>query len=470
MSGFETVMWRAEAEPRLRSSGVIVDLLDRTPEWDRLVAAHRWGISLIPRLRQRVIEDPLLLSTPAWSAAPVDLEYHLRRVRAPEPATVSQVLTIAEAFVMTPLDPARPLWEAMLIEGLADGTAAYLLKLHHCLTDGQATIQLFDLLHSDTAAPTPDKPVPVDQGDGSDGEAGSASRRIGASIGGGRRIAAAAAGLAAKLVARPVPTVASAVRWTGSLARVAGRPPAPPSPLMVQRGLSRRFAVLSVPLADLRAAGKAAGGSLNDAFLAALVGGLRRYHTAHGVVLDEVTIAFPVSLRDADHPLGGNRFSGARIAAPLVVEDPTERIARIRERVLAVRDEPALDFMSAVAPILARAPTSVLTRLTTTVTQSIDLQASNIPGLSRPAFMAGARITRMFPFGPAPGPAAMVTLISHDGTCCVGINMDASAIPDGQQFVDHLREGFNEVLSLVDVSVPPGDVVTGSDHGPEEDH
>ena len=36
----------------------------------------------------------------------------------------------------------------------------------------------------------------------------------------------------------------------------------------------------------------------------------------------------------------------------------------------------------------------------------------------------------MYPFGPLPGCAAMITLISHDGTCCIGINTDTAAVTD----------------------------------------
>jgi WS/DGAT/MGAT family acyltransferase len=219
---------------------------------------------------------------------------------------------------------------------------------------------------------------------------------------------------------------------------------------MRRRGLARRFGAIDVPLAWLRAAGKAGGGSLNDAYLAALTGGLRLYHEAHGVEIDVLPIAFPVSLRKEDHPMGGNRFAGARIAGPVGIRDPAERIAAIRERVLTAREEPALDFMGILAPLLARAPTPVLTSLTESVTRTIDLQASNIPGLARPAYIAGARITRMYPFGPVPGAAVMVTLISHDGNCCIGINADGAAIPDTEQFVACLRAGFDEVLALAD--------------------
>ena len=158
LNDVEALMWKAEASPRLRSSGVFVDLLDRAPEWERLLAAHRWAVDLVPRLRQRVVEDPLRIGPPSWVIDEgFDLDYHVRRVRAPEPAAFDEVLTIAQALAMAPLDRARPLWEAVLVEGLADGRAAYLLKLHHSLTDGQASIQLFDLLHAMSPDPTPDK-------------------------------------------------------------------------------------------------------------------------------------------------------------------------------------------------------------------------------------------------------------------------------------------------------------------------
>ena len=451
LNDVEALMWKAEASPKLRSAGVFVDLLDRAPDWQRLVAAHEWAVELVPRLRQRVVEDPLRVGPPTWVLDQgFDLDYHVRRVRAPEPASFDDALTIAQALAMAPLDRARPLWEAVLVEGLADGRAAYLLKLHHSLTDGQASIQLFELLHSTSPAPTPDKVVPTTDIRRPDGRARILGRHLTGSARGAWRTAGRTVELGGDLVRRPAPTVTSGVRFASSLARVTGAPPAPPSPLMTNRGLSRRFGAIDLPLPWLRAAGKAAGGSLNDAYIASLVGGLRIYHLAHGVEVDALPIAFPVSLRKDDHPMGGNRFAGARIAGPVAVADPRDRIRIIRERVLAAREEPALDFMGFLAPVLTRVPAPVLTRLTERMLRATDLQASNIAGLARPAYIAGAEILRMYPFAPVPGAAVMVTLVSHNGTCCIGINADAAAIPDTETFVDSLRAGFDEVLSLAD--------------------
>jgi WS/DGAT/MGAT family acyltransferase len=455
LNDVEALMWKAEASPRLRSAGVFVDLLDRTPEWSRLVAAHEWAIGLVPRLRQRVVDDPLRIGPPTWVIDEgFDLGYHLRRVRVPEPGTFDEALTVAQSLAMSPLDRARPLWEAVLVEGLTDGRAAYLLKLHHSLTDGQAALQLFDLLHSSTPEPTLDKPQGTGDVAQADSRARVITRQLSGTVGTAWRTAGGALELGGDLVRRPQSTVTSGVRFAGSLARVTGAPPAAPSPLMTNRGLSRRFGAIDLPLASLRAAGKAVGGSVNDAYLASLVGGLRHYHEVHGIDVAELPIAFPVSLRTDDHPMGGNRFAGARIAGPVGVADPRDRIRVIRERVLAAREEPALDFMGFLAPALTRVPAPVLTRVTERMMRATDLQASNIAGLARPAYIAGAEILRMYPFAPVPGAAVMVTLVSHNGTCCVGINVDAAAVPDTEVFVASLRAGFNEVLALAEKRLP----------------
>jgi diacylglycerol O-acyltransferase len=466
LNDVEALMWKAEASPKLRSAGVFVDLLDREPDWDRLVAAHEWAIGLVPRLRQRVVDDPLRIGPPTWVMDEgFDLGYHLRRVRVPEPATFDEVLTVAQALAMSPLDRARPLWEAVLVEGLADGRAAYLLKLHHSLTDGQASIQLFDLLHSSTPEPSPDKPRSTKEVARAGGRARVITRQLSGSAKAAWRTAGRALELGEDLVRRPQPTVTSGVRFAGSLARVTGAPPAEPSPLMTKRGLSRRFGAIDLPLASLRAAGKAVGGSVNDAYLASLVGGLRHYHAAHGVDVAELPIAFPVSLRTDDHPMGGNRFAGARIAGPVGVAEPRDRIRLIRERVLAAREEPALDFMGFLAPALTRVPAPVLTRMTERMMRATDLQASNIAGVSRPAFIAGAEILRMYPFAPVPGAAVMVTLVSHNGTCCIGINVDAAAVPDTEVFVTSVRAGFDEVLALAGERLPDTDGAVHSTSG-----
>jgi len=450
LSPFEHLMLRTEANPMLRSTGVVLCLLDSSPDHDRVTAAHEWASRLLVPLRHRVVEDPLGLSAPRWVVdQDFDLGYHMRFVRLPEPGSMAQVLEIAQVLAMSPFDRARPLWEAVLVDGLADGRSAFLLKIHHSITDGEGTVQMFDILHSEQAEPGHATHLPVPVPERTSGTSLAARALLAAprhavaeALGVSRRLS----GMAAHVASRPQSLVES-VRYAQSLARMLGGPPAPASPLLEQRSLGRRFGVIEVPLADLRAAAKSAGGTVNDAFLAGIVGGMRLYHERHGIDLHELTLSFPISLRKSDEH-GSNRFAGARIAVPVGERDPRARIKLIGARTRAARDEPALNFMDAISPLLTRLPTALSGRLTETVTRSIDLQASNVRGLNREAYLAGARVERMFAFGAAPGPATMATLISHNGISCITTTVNAAAVPDDGLFVDCMRDGLSEVTSL----------------------
>jgi len=211
---------------------------------------------------------------------------------------------------------------------------------------------------------------------------------------------------------------------------------------------------------------------VNDAFLAGVLGAFRRYHEHYSVPIDLMPIGIPVSLRTSDDPMGGNRFAGARFAAPVGEADPRARIEIIREFVLTARAEPAIGFLDLVAPTLSRLPTAAIIELAAGMTNVSDVQASNIPGMGHPVYLAGARVTGLYPLGPRPGVAAMIAMISYDGTCCIGLNVDpavhvevidgAPAIPAEHaarmRVVDHhdaaefLRDGA-EVVQRAQIAV-----------------
>ena len=63
-------------------------------------------------------------------------------------------------------------------------------------------------------------------------------------------------------------------------------------------------------------------------------------------------------------------------------------------------------------------------------------------------YIAGAKIERAYPFGPLPGCATMITLVSHGPLCCIGANVDPAAVTEPERFSRNLCEGFDEVLAL----------------------
>ena len=198
-------------------------------------------------------------------------------------------------------------------------------------------------------------------------------------------------------------------------------PPVGRSPLLAGPGSGALLILVDVPLDELKAAGRAAGASLNDAFVAALLGGARRYHEVHGVRRDSLPVSMPVSVRTAADPLGGNKFAGVRFAGPMSEVDPATRMHLIGDVVRAMRHEPAIGFLEHVASAVTKLPDAAIVELSASIMSASDLQMSNIRGLPDAVELAGARVTGIYPLGPRPGVAAMITMITYDGTCCIGI-------------------------------------------------
>ena len=440
LSDFDALMWRADRHPSFSNCVTILAVLDRVPEWDRVRATARAAIELVPRLGERISEPVVPVLTPVWEPAPeFDVDYHVRRVVLPAPAGQAELLAHAQAFALVPFDKTRPLWEACLVEGLGEAGAAVLFKIHHAMTDGTGFMQLLTLLQHLPRAADDRSRAPLARRD----SPLNARRLLSA--------AARAGGGAGSVLARitrqsPVTTITTAVRTADSVARSLPAP-TPPSPLLSGRtGRSWRFGVLECELADLKAACKASGASVNDGFLAALLDGLGRYHRLHGQPVDEITVMVPVNRRPDDALAGGNHLGMAMVGLPTAEMTVRERMAMIRVAVGAARAEPALGAVGIVAPILGRLPSAVGTRSLEGLCGRADLAASNVRGLTGSVGIAGAHVDRLYAFGPLTGAAVLVTMNSHRGTCCIGVNCDGSVIADADVLIKSFQEGLDAVL------------------------
>ena len=453
MSDSDALMWTIEKDPLLRSTITAVSLLDGPVDRDRLVHKVDRASRLIPRLRQRVVGNPYSMVPPRWEVDPnFDLGYHLRTVHAGGSGDERQVLDLAQWVGMQGFDRARPLWEMYLVEGLAEGRSALIQKLHHAITDGVGSIQialtLFDLEREPAdPGPLPDAPAvhvlrPIERL--ADGAAHAGRRRLGSLQ---RTVGALTDGLRGAL-ADPGGAVRSVADTTGSVGRLLAPATEPLSPVMGGRSLSVRFSTLVRPLDDLRKAAKAADGKLNDAFVAAVVGGLMRYHDALGAPVDALRMTMPINVRtEATEGIAGNQFVPARFPVPMTITDPIERMSAIRSIVTSQRGEPALALTEPLAGLLNRLPTSVTTAIFGGMLRGVDFVTSNVPGAPVPLYAAGAEIVQQFPFGPLSGSAANVTLLSWLDQVCIGVNVDPAAVSDPTAFHQSLEAGFDEVLA-----------------------
>ena len=74
MSDAEGRMWRMEKDPHLSSTFANVTVLDRKPDFERLVRRMEHATWIVPRLRQRVQAAPASHPAPTWvDASNLDL-------------------------------------------------------------------------------------------------------------------------------------------------------------------------------------------------------------------------------------------------------------------------------------------------------------------------------------------------------------------------------------------------------------
>jgi diacylglycerol O-acyltransferase / wax synthase len=455
MSDQDALMWNIEMDPLLRSTITSVSILEKAPDRERFTDRIERASRSVVRLRQLVKPAPFNLATPEFVIDDeFDLAYHLRWQRAPANATLRDVLDFAEPFAMAGFDHARPLWEMIVLEDLEDGRTALVQKIHHSLADGVGMMKLsmsFLDVEPDPAdhlGPMPDAPFrehpSLIEQIGS-GVAQQARRQAGA-IGGAigtvpRRVGA--------VVRNPLGAVKGAARSTASAARMLRPVSEPMSPVMTARSHNIRFDALTASLPAMKAASKRIDGRLNDAFLAAVAGGLDRYHRAHGVTVDQLRMTMPINIRaKSDTTAGGNQFVPVRFGFPVAISDPIERMARMRELVKVQRSEPALNFAKPIAGMLNRLPVFVTTAIFGGMLKAIDVVTTNVPGAPRPVFIAGARLQANFGYGPLTGAACNITLLSYIDEIHIGISTDPAAVPDPDVFIACLQDGLTEIEKL----------------------
>jgi WS/DGAT/MGAT family acyltransferase len=453
MSDADALMWNIEKDPILRSTIVAVAILDQEPDFARVRRRLTRASITIPRLRQRVLSPPFRIGPPRWAnEVNFDLDFHLRRVRLAAPGDHRCLLELVAPIAQSSFDRARPLWEFTIVEGLTGGRAAVVMKVHHSVTDGVGGIDLLSQLvdierDADEPEVLPEPPTP----DALDAFAllrDSIDHTTRRWLGISQRMPAMIGGAVVTTARAPLRAAANAFDTARSIGRMLAPATAPMSPLLLTRGLGRRLDTFEVPLDDLKRAAKIVNGSVNDAFVAAVVGGLSRYHARHGTVLSELRMTLPINLRTSEHGSAGNQFAPVRFPVPAAIDDPAARMTAIGTLVRGWRAEPALRLTSTLAGVLNRLPTTTSTALFGGMLKCVDFVTSNVPGAPIPVFVGGAQVDAFFAFAPPSGSAVNVTLVSHCNSCCIGIVTDTAAVPDPDVLIESLREGFAEIVAV----------------------
>jgi diacylglycerol O-acyltransferase / wax synthase len=420
------------------------------PDDDAFMSGLAERVLAVPRFRQVLRTHPLDLQAPEWvDAKNFDISHHVHRVAIPHPYDDAALFRLTADVMERRLDRERPLWECWIVEGLPDNRWAMIMKLHHCIADGIATMHMLAGLsdggEGDTyateirAASEPAQrgfrlpQLSVDPRQWVD----SMWHTSTALLGGATRALSGAIEIAGGLL-RPTPT-----SLVGSVATM------------------RRYVAAEVSLDDVAHVCHTFDVTINDVALAAITDAYRAVLIRRGEKpqRNSLRTLVPVSVRSND-AVGkvDNRVSLMLPYLPVEKSDPEDQLQTVHRRLTQAKhsgQRQAGHVLISAANIIPFPLTAWAVRAATRLPQrGVVTVATNVPGPRQQMQVMGRKVVRMFPIPPiALGLRTGIAIVSYADKLVFGITGDYDTAPD----VDDLARGIERAVErLVAVSTPAG--------------
>jgi WS/DGAT/MGAT family acyltransferase len=401
-------------------------------------------VKLVPQFFWKMQEVPAGLDLPYWvEDEAFDIDRHIRRIAVPAPGDRAALGEVAGLLYSRHLDRHHPLWEMWLIEGLADGRVAVMVKFHHCLMDGQSAIRLLNIL--------------------SDDKPNARARKAGAELPdtrAGRTPSPQELSLRTTLH-----FLRSTGKTTGSIATILlqklfegfiwrrgdkdAAPPFHPHPLLnADIGNARGFVFGSFPLVDLLRVKEHFGVTFNDVVLALASGALRRYLSRRDALPDEsLRAGIAISMRTTGDEDFSNRVTSAPVTLATDRDDPDERVRAIHAASTKVKEaahggsQGAMEFVQSLPPLFLTALLESVSVEQAAHLIGAHVAVSNMRGNDKPYYIAGARIESTFPMSViAAGIALNITCISDGSKLDVGLAVNPDSLSQPWSLVNDLED------------------------------
>ena len=432
-------------------------------------------IDLAPMLRRKLMHVPLGLDFPYWvDAHDLDLDYHIRATKLSSPAGDEELAAAVSQIVSEPFDHSHPLWQLHLIEGLTGDRSALVFKLHHASVDGISGIEL----HWVVFDPSPEtRRMPPAAARTAPPIAPSTATMLTNAItalpGQALRAIVSTARSLPYLdhlmpyrVTPGVPTVAAASR------RILGLLPGDYKPVVLEgtalrvpatvfdRPVSgqRRWAFARLSLESARKLKHHFGITLNDVIVATMAGAVRSWLLESQELPDEPLVAVvPISVRCEDAAFGGNEVQVMLIELPTDEPDAQRRLIRAHEALRSAKERhnavpvaamrAANDMLMPALFIRASRAAMLLTGLRG---PSANLIVSNVPGPTKPVYVAGTQVEALYPVGGVVGGFGLSTIVfSYCDALQFGFVVDANCPADPWRLADACEREQKELLSLL---------------------
>ncbi len=452
-------LYAEDASTPLHVGGVVILAPEPgTFDYQHIVDLISARLSLVPRYRQLVRFVPGRLARPVWvDDDNFDLTYHVRRSALPKPGTEAQLDDLVGRLISRPLDRTRPLWEMYVIEGLSGGRIAIVNKTHHAMVDRIGAVDvaaaILDIARRQRSLPDQPwipLPPPSDIDLVVDAIADIASRP--SELIDLVKLAAADVRSSVGKIAHVGVEVAETIRRTIR--------PAPPSVLNVTMSGQRRFATFRADLADIKAIRSAHNASVNDVILTVITGALRSWLLSRGEAVTASTMLkalVPMSVRPPssadDNADGASSLPVASyvVDMPVAEPNPVMRLHQVSFSMGAHLDsgrqvgaDSLLELGRFAPPTLHALGARVAGQLSG---RMYNVLVTNAPGPQVTLYAGGSPVVAMYPIAPlAKGQALAVACTSYNGGVFFGFTVDRDAIPDVEEFAEHIGEAIVELL------------------------
>ncbi len=403
------------------------------------VFEHRL-LARYPKFSMRPLPSGSPFEQPVWTDDPdFDLGRHL--VDAGAVADDDGLAALVSDLLGTPLDMRHSPWQFHLVTvpaSVGSGpTSALVARLHHCIADGIALASVLLSLTDDEPDTRPDE-IPTDAGDRDPRRPGIRSR-----LTAGSRDLLPVAGVD-PLAARTFRQAVEAVRFgwrvlsTGVGLLVATRDPR--TRLSGRLGTAK-VAAWSKPL-DLAVVKRVAAAldvTVNDVLLAVTAGALRQHFAEHGEQAHDLRVFVPVDLRPRDEPVPatlGNRFGIVFVKLPVSVADPLARVRAVHERMARVKGGAQAASTFAILAVVGALPSWAHRLAVRILGAKSSAIVTNVPGPTRPVYLAGSRLVRLTFWVPQAGSVGLgVSILSYAGEVTIGMAADRNLVPEPSRLV-----------------------------------
>ena len=415
------------------------------------------ALDSIPRYRQRVEWVPGL-GHPVWvDDQRFNMQFHLRHTRLPMTGDLRSRKRLVGRLFSQHLDRSRPLWEFWVVEGVEGDRFALVVKVHHCMVDGVAGVQLLEALLQ--IMPNAQEREPEDW----------SPRQLPSRIDLMRsEVKHRVDGL--RELSHYMPRVRENFQGLRRLL-TSGMKPAPKT-IFTERDVSpyRRFEWISLRLDDVKAIKNALGGTINDVVVATTTGAVRKFLVRRGEDVDSIEgfrTMLPVNTRKMGGLGVGNHVAMLLADLPISEPDPYKRLQNVVEITTRLKKESnqtgGAELIEDIADRTTKRIVSELYRAAMQL-RTYNLVITNVPGPPVPLYLLGAQMEAIYPMVPLMQHQNLgIALFSYNNGLHWGFNADWESFPDVHEFVEDLETSFAEYQELANARPPE---VTGRDEVP----